>query len=284
MTVDPFEGWSIQVEGIAKKFADLNRTFANLAVSKTATSMFPEFKLLSRQVSSAIPKIDSFSNLEGFKKLFEAIKKSSPSNFVDIRIRDQLSIINVSCLNGFGTVEALPEVVLNQLLALGDAPTALDIDELLSDHTADIFARAYEVEGLRQDQYDQLCFEQAGLISQAAKSLAIGHVESSQALSTVIWDSNVCSHFGQKGITKIDRKSKKIQNDDSRTFSEVYFRASYGPLVRAYQVSTNNNAYSRNGTVHHARRSIFSHANALRALTLAIGAVAYSIRWGDHGA
>lgn len=248
---------------------------ASHALSKLAADQSQWLQAMQR----AMPSAATFAKLAESnigKMLADDLIKSRPSNFAGLRIAEQRAVIEVACSQSVGIVETLSAERLKELAQLDSREAA---DSALADWADEFGEICQRVASLTDNNADALPREHSALLTAAADALGAGHPAASQALSTLVWDSHCERRFGRKPIRKVKPRSH-IEFEES-TMRQFYFRAAYGPLVTAYTTSDQSGAYSRNITVHGAAAMQFTRANAVRALSCALGAVAHVARWPE---
>lgn len=267
------------------QFEELNKLIAaSLAKFKSPVIATGGMSKLVAELKASMPRIVPGFDPAVLERISARIEKSKPNNFQELRLTDQLKLIGMSVKHGFGTVESLPPEIIQFLLDAISAP-ASEIDSLLDDSSSVIVAycnmKAREV--VERGLVPLVGY--ATLIVEAGNALSAGHDSSSQTLSTAIWDSSLTETFGKKMITQVKRShgnSTEIDlenKDQGVTFRELYRKAAQLPAVSAYQASRNRSRYSRNGTIHYAAPEQFNKANAVKALTIACGVIAFSAKY-----
>lgn len=265
----------------------LNKSFAASLAKFTSPVMATSgMAKLVAELNSSMPRILPGFDPTFFKKLSAQFKNSEPNNFQELRLTDQLKLIRMSVKHGFGTVESLPPEIIQLLLDAASAPAG-DIDALLADSSSVIVAycntKAREVVELGLVPL----VGYATLIVEAGNALLAGYDSSSQTLSTAIWDSSLTETFGNKMFKKVKKShgnSTEIDlenKDQDVTFREIYRKAAQFPAVSAYPASRSRSQYSRNGTIHYAAPEQFNKANAVKALTIACGVIAFSAKYNQ---
>ncbi|MFC5066375.1 hypothetical protein, partial [Actinomycetospora atypica] len=123
--------------------------------------------------------------------------------------------------------------------------------------------------------------ELAHLVSlalRAADAFDAGHTEAAQALATAVLDTAVTQYFSDTPTSRRIAASlaeiKKMAGSSSA--NEVYWRwlraltmAGIPPAWHSYEYGSDDPLFNRNGTIHAADLTIYSPANAARALSLA---------------
>lgn len=265
----------------------LNRSFAaSLAKFTSPLIATAGMAKLVAELNASMPRILPGFNPTFFKKLSAQFKSSQPNNFQELRLTDQLKLIRMSVKHGFGTVESLPPEIIQLLLDTASAP-ASEVDSLLADSSSVIVAYC----NTKAQEVVELGFGPlvgyATLIVEAGDALSAGHDSSSQTLSTAIWDSSLTETFGKKMITQVKKSHGNsteidLENRDQRvTLREIYRKAAQFPAVSTYPASRNRSRYSRNGTIHYAAPEQFNKANAVKALTIACGVIAFSAKYNQ---
>lgn len=250
------------------------------AILPDATS--PVFEKLFEQIVAPVRHLPSIVDPALLERLLSQIRVAQPSNLQDIFVEEQIALFEMSFKYTFGTFEALPPEVIRSLLDADPESEATVDATLIACRDAIVEYCISKVQDLAAKGETSVS-DHATLLIDAANALSAGHIPSSQALSTAILDSTLTRKWNRNHTTEIknllnysDIGSNTIEG--SETMRDIYRKAALIPVVAAFTSDDKGPAYSRHGTIHSASPKQFHSANALKALTIACGTLAFLAR------
>jgi hypothetical protein len=255
---------------------NINSTFNNFDFEKHIGNFkLPNYEAIASILAANQNTIQQLSANSSFKIMLDEMSKETPYNFSEIRLSDQLNLIQIASEHSFGIIECIPTEILYKFLdATNDYRSIMSI---LVESREVILQKCDEIASYLIEEQSNL--EKYGaFLKEGISAIRNEHYSAAQALLTVTWDSFIGEETGvlsSKAITHI-RRSKLAQGDilAAKSLSDIYSHASYAPVVTAFQRDSKKIGYSRNATVHHASRVQMNPAHAMCALTIAVGVVA----------
>lgn len=195
-----------------------------------------------------------------------------PENVRGMGIDDLMSCVSVAVSHRLGVFYAVRPDRLAQVLAAADDPGK--VEELLGSFDDDDLDFIEGVLG-KVAEADGRLGGLVALLMEAAAALRAGYPAASQALSTNVWDTEISNAAGKIGAITYAKKLSREDDLEEGTLFELFQTGVLAPLVKAYVTPNDSELYSRNGTVHGAQPKQFTKGNAARALTIAVGLVAW---------
>jgi hypothetical protein len=214
-------------------------------------------------------------NSKNFATLLEEMGRETPYNYENFMIDDQYTLIEMSRVGNFGTIEVMPRAVIEKLLKVEGSEIEVDKELLLNKN--EIIDKVFELVQafLEFPQIEDYGF----LLGRSLEALSGGHYEASQTLSTALWDSFLSERAGRKApMTAIKGEAEKPDIQAIEGFSPIYNYGAFGPALSAYQAPGNRSKYSRDGTIHHLSSTSANQLNAIKAITIAGGVIGRSWR------
>lgn len=258
----------------AKLNKDLSESYAQLAKGILAATK-PD---LDENVRRIVERLQQSLQVDPdlISRLRENIERRVPENVRGLSVTDLLKLALLAVPHKLGVFYALsPERVREVLAADTDQQK---VDELLAGFAEPDWAYFEGVLGKVIETKPALT-GLATLLMEAVAALRGGYPAASQALSTAVWDTAISQAAGKAGKAVTYAKTLvKDEKDllDSDSLDDLFESGVHAPLAAAYQTPNNSPLYSRNGTIHAAAPQQFTKANAVRALTIAVGLVAWS--------
>ncbi len=203
------------------------------------------------------------------RRLRELVGRLVPPNVRDLTPEEVFGLVVSAGTHRLGVLYAISPDRLAEL-ATADMPDE-EVDALLDTFGDEEFAYIVAVlDRVREAEPEGL----SALLVQAIEALRAGLYAASQALSTVVWDTEVTTLDGRRPISFVKGLSEEPSSADEPLWNLLKYGV-YAPLVRAYTTPNDSPFYSRNGTIHAAQAKQFTKANAVRALTIAVSLLAW---------
>lgn len=258
-----------------EQFADFARKMDKFQETFSNSIRFPTFAFVSPGISGVATKLAA--NSEKFNKVFknlsealEQLNKSRPTNYFGLLIDQQFEIIDLSHRGVFGTIEAIPVEVAQELLS-SDGNIS-ELNRILLDNLDALIAQARKITTTRIET--AMPDDDFYLLDKSILAMESNNYEASQALSTILWDSFLSRYAGSLNhITKIKPIAEKPDINEMENFAPLYDYGAFGPALIASQTDTKKVLYSRNATVHYASKKSINKLNAIKALTIAVGLI-----------
>lgn len=250
---------------LSERLAQVSRDFSAAAVH----SLVPEFRRLAEQMQQAL-RIDP----ELLARLREEGERRVPENVRGMSVTDMFALVFLALTHRLGVFYALRPDRVREVLSAGDDPAA--VDAVLDDFGEDDWVHVEGVLGKVMESGDRLA-GLATLLMEAVSALRAGLPAASQALSTAVWDTEITHAAGSGGKAITYAKGRALGRDEllDEGLYELFESGVHAPLGEAYKTPNDSPLYSRNGTVHGAQPAQFGKRNAVRALTIAVGLVAW---------
>jgi hypothetical protein len=262
-------------ESFGLEIARFQSIVANSLKAPDISAWTMNYGNLAAQLKSNAESFSAMLKRSNFQALLVDLQRNTPYNFLDLMIREQLDLIEISKNSRFGTVEILPKQVIHGLL--GADRDVLVVNEILLDGSVEIIEMCQEVS---EALIDEPLFRSYGvLFDKATEAFKEGHFEASQALSTNLWDTYLCEKVGRdKMISKAKQIAPKPDIEQLEDFSPIYAYASYAPAIASYEADPMLHDYSRNATVHHISTKSANVLNSIKSLTVCGGVLARNWR------
>jgi len=275
-----------QLDGLNKTIASrmaeaFSQRYASQAMARTILrgTASPEIEKLFKQIVAPVRRLPSILDPALFERLLSQIRVTQPSNLQDIRVEEQITLIEMSFKHTFGTFEALPPEVIRSLLDADPKFEGAVDATLIACRKAIVDYCISKAQDLATTGETSVS-DHAALLVDAANALSAGYIASSQALSTAILDSSLARKWARNHTTEIknllnysDIGTTRIEG--SETMRDIYRKAALIPVVAAFTSDDKGSEYSRHGTIHSASPKQFHPANALKALTITCGTLAF---------
>lgn len=258
-----------------EKFADFSRrmdkfheTFSNSLRTPTFTFVSPEISGVATKIAANSAKFNHvFKNLSD---ALEQLNRSRPTNYSGLLIDQQFEIIDLSHRGVFGTIEAIPFEVTQELLSSDG--NIDDLDRILLGNAEALIAQARKITSAQIET--AMSDDDFYLLDKCVLAMESKNYEASQALSTILWDSFLCKYSGSRNhITKIKPIAEKPDISEMENFAPLYDYGAFGPALKASQANSKKFLYSRNATVHYASKRSINKLNAIKSLTIAVGII-----------
>lgn len=252
----------------AKRLSEYQSTLVGSFNLTGILTLSEPYRQLAKRLEENSKIFTAMLNTSNLKTVLDRLGRETPYNYSDFLIEEQYSLIEISRLNNFGTVEVMPQSLIREFLKVMNSEAAVDQvllqgKEEISEQVCEL-AEAYILEPKLGDY---------GLLLK--KSLEVfkdGHYEASQTLSTALWDSFIGEEAGKRhAITSIKDKAAKPNIEVIEAFSPIYDYGAYGPALSAYKAPGKGSKYSRNGTIHHLSPKSTNELNSIKAITIASG-------------
>lgn len=258
-------------ESFGLEIARFQSIVANAFKAPDVGAWNTNYSNLAAQLKSNAETFSAMLKRSNFQALLVDLQRSTPFNFLDLMIQEQIDLIEISRDSRFGTVEILPKQVISELLSSKREISV--INEILLDRRNEIMEMCREVS---EALMDELLFRSYGsLFDKAIDALMDGHIEASQALSTNLWDTYLSEKMGrERMISKAKRMAPKPDIEELDDFAPIYAYASYAPAIAAYEADPRHNLYSRHATVHHISTKSANTLNSIKSLTICGGVLA----------
>jgi hypothetical protein len=250
---------------LSERLAQVSRELSAAA----AHSLEPQFRRLAEQMQQAL-RIDP----DLLARLLEESERRVPENVRGMRVTDMFTLVFLALTHRLGVFYALRPDRIREVLSAEDDPEA--VDAVLDDFGEDDWVHVEGVLGKVMESGDRLA-GLATLLMEAVSALRAGLPAASQALSTAVWDTEITHAAGPGGKAITYAKGRALGRDEllDEGLYELFESGVYAPLAEAYKTPNDSPLYSRNGTVHGAQPAQFGKCNAVRALTIAVGLVAW---------
>jgi hypothetical protein len=272
----------IDLEGINRLISESHVSLASRSSAIKDLSNFNLDSILKGLAESQIFFSKFLKNGE-MGKIVESLTRNRPYNFSNMMISSQLVLIENSYNCIFGTFDSIPENILNEILASDSSEESINAiiiskSKEISEYIFEAIQLVYEHEGFEFDHFN--------LLLKSVRAFNEGHLEASQSLSTVIWDSYLTKYFkldrtSKRFLTEVKKTSPLFDIDEAADFETLYARVAYGPIIASYVEPNWSLRYSRNATTHNASSERLCLLNSLKSLTIASGLLQYAWRKGD---
>ncbi len=226
------------------------------------------YKAFAERLEANAKTFTAMLRSTSFNVLLEQMGRETPYNYEDLLISEQFSLIDISRMWNFGTVEVMPKSLITELLNTKNLEE--EINQVLLLGKIDIGNKIAE---LVESYLDEPQIKDYGfLLGRSLEAFTGGHHEASQVLSTALWDSFISQRAGRKdSITALKGEAKKPDIQEIEGFSPIYDFGAFGPALAAYKTPGTSMKYSRNGTIHYLSTSSANELNAIKAITIASG-------------
>lgn len=258
-----------------EQFADFARKMDKFQKAFSNSFRIPTFTFVSSEISGIATKLAA--NSEKFNQVFknlsdalEQLNKSRPSNFSGLLIDQQFKIIEMSHRGVFGTIEAIPVEVIQELLSSDG--NIDDLNRILLDNIDALIAQARKITTARIET--AMSDDDFYLLDKSVLAMESNNYEASQALSTILWDSFLSRYAGSRNhITKIKLIAEKPDISEMENFAPLYDYGAFGPALIASKTDSKKFLYSRHATVHYASKRSINKLNAIKSLTISVGLI-----------